>query len=202
MKNQSKYLFNLSLTARLFLPILFVCLTVFVAFAQSQTTEGVWKLVGYTFKDGSRSGESLLAGTTSKMFDKVTFTGKQGDITISHNRTDVQTKKQLAECTYRVVWSDPPDVLIAGEKASMNYKLEVLSSFNKWKPQQQSVYLNQGLNGVYFATADGTKYFTSEMNTSLVSQKLIEKGTKGSTRTIQVMLGEGFVATYNYEWRD
>ncbi|MDZ7615198.1 MAG: hypothetical protein U5K51_16995 [Flavobacteriaceae bacterium] len=62
--------------------------------------------------------------------------------------------------------------------------------------------MNQGLNGVYFVTPDGTKYITKDINSTLSSEKVIDKGTKGAKRMVQMNFGNGFSATYNYEWRD
>ncbi len=71
----------------------------------------------------------------------------------------------------------------------------------KWKPVQQSVYLNQG-SGVYFSNSSGLKYITSDINTILTSEKAIATGTKGATKTITVTLGQGFSAIYTFEWRE
>ena len=159
-----------------------------------------WKFVSYLFKDGTGTYEKVLAGTSSKMYDKISFEGDKGDLLINQNRYDEKTGKLIAGVTYKVKWSDPPGLLKPGEKVSIDYELETISSLT-WKPQQQTVYLNQG-QGVYFIAPDGTKFITKDMKAKLTTEKVIEKGSKGLKRTIQVSLGTGFSAIYSYEWQE
>lgn len=58
------------------------------------------------------------------------------------------------------------------------------------------------MNGVYFITPEGAKHITKDIRTRLTTEKVIEKGTKGAKRFIQMNFGNGFVATYDYEWRE
>ena len=160
-----------------------------------------WYFTSYKFEDGTRQGESVLAGTTSKMKDVVSFTGAKGNLIISHKRTDVKTGTLLAAVKYNVIWSEPAAVLVADQKASINFTLKTLSSLG-WKPDQQTIFFNQGGMGVYFATAEGTKYITKDMNGKLTTEKTILKGTPGTKKYIQMNFGKGFRATYNYDWRD
>ncbi len=200
MQNSNKLLKLIRLTMKACVLLLLTFMLTGTAFAQSSGNTSGWRLVNYSFKDGSAKRETVLAGTSSKMYDLVTHKGGKGDIEISHNRYDTKTKKLLAGVTYKVIWSDPPKFLNPGEKASLDYQLNTISSLS-WKPPQQTVYLNQGVNGVYFSAPDGTKFITKNLKDKLTSEKVIEKGSAGSKRTIQVSLGNGYSAIYSYEWR-
>jgi len=158
-----------------------------------------WLLGNYSFKDGSLEKESVLAGTTSRMKDVISYKGDKGNIEITHNRYDVKSGKLLAGVTYRVKWTDPPAVLSTTEKISLDFELTTVSSLT-WKVPQHTMHLNQGLNGVYFVTPDGTKYITKDIKSKLTTEKVIDKGTKGAKRVLQMNFGNGFSATYNYEW--
>jgi len=183
------------------LTFLLVILCISTGFAQTASSVSGWHLTGYSFKDGTLQKESVLAGTTSKMNDVISYKGDKGNIEITQNRYDVKTGKLLAGVTYRVLWSDPPTVLSPDEKYSLDFELATISSLT-WKAGQQSMHLNQGLNGNYFITPDGTKYITKDIKTRLITEKVIDKGTKGAKRAIQMNFGNGFSATYTYEWRD
>jgi len=183
------------------LTFLLVVLCISTGFAQTASSVSGWHLTDYSFKDGTLQKESVLAGTTSRMNDVISYKGDRGNIEITQNRYDVKTGKLLAGVTYRVLWTDPPTVLNPGEKSSLDFELSTISSVS-WKAPQQSMHLNQGLNGVYFITSDGTNYITKDIKTRLTTEKVIDKGTKGAKRVIQMNFGNGFSVTYTYEWRD
>ena len=132
-----------------------------VAAAAQQGTAG-WYLTDYVFKDGSLQKESLLMGTSSKLKDVISYTGAKGKIEITHKRFDVASGKLLHGVTYEVSWTDPSSLLEPGKNYTLDYELKTKVS-NPWKAPQQSVYFNQGLNGVYFTTADGVKYITKDL---------------------------------------
>ena len=202
MGNSSKYTTSNLLSIREeILAFLLIVICVSAGFSQTESNLTGWHLIGYSFKDGSMQKETVLAGTTSQMNDVISFRGEKGNIEITQNRFDVKTGKLLAGVTYQVIWTNPPAILRPMEKISLDYKLNTMSSLS-WKAPQQSVYINQGLYGVYFFTPDGTKYITKDINSKLTSQKEIEKGTKGAKRIIQLSFGNGFAAIYNYEWRE
>ncbi len=171
------------------------------SFSQASANGPGWYLTGYSFKDGSLQKETELAGTTSKMKDVISFKGDKGNIEITQNRYDLKSGKLLAGVTYKVIWTDPPAVLKSGEMSSFDFELTTLSSLT-WKVPQQSMHLNQSLNGVYFVTPDGTKYITKDIKSVLTTEKVLDKGTKGAKRVLQMNFGNGFSATYNYEWRE
>ncbi len=183
------------------LTFLIVLLGMSTSYSQTASSLSGWYLTGYSFKDGTLQKESVLAGTTSKMKDVISYKGNEGDIEITQNRYDLKTGKLLAGVTYRVLWTDPPAVLNPDEKSSLDFELTTISSVS-WKAPQQSMHLNQGSNGNYFITPDGTKYITKDIKTRLITEKVIDKGTKGAKRVLQMNFGNGFSATYNYEWRD
>jgi len=183
------------------LTFLLVILCISTGFAQTASSVSGWHLTGYSFKDGTLQKESVLAGTTSKMNDVISYKGDKGNIEITQNRYDVKTGKLLAGVTYRVLWTDPPPVLNPDEKSYIDFELTTVSSVT-WKAGQQSMHLNQGLNGNYFITPDGTKYIAKDIKTRLTTEKVIDKGTKGAKRVIQMNFGNGFSASYSYEWRD
>jgi hypothetical protein len=160
-----------------------------------------WQFTGYSFKDGSLEKETVLAGTTSKMEDKISFKGDKGNIEITQNRYDIKTGKLLAGVSYQVIWEDPPAMLKPTEQISLKFELNTKSSFS-WKAPQQSVHFNQGLYGIYFITPDGTRYITKDIKSLLTTEKAVEKGSKGMKRVIQVNFGNGFAAMYNYEWKE
>lgn len=168
--------------------------------AQPPGSSSGWYFTNYTFKDGSLKNSTVLMGTSSKMNNVISYTGNKGDMTITQNRYDDKTGKLLAGVTYNIVWSDPSKVLIANEKSSLNFTLKTISS-KTWTPPQNSVSFNQGIYGVYFLTPDGKKYFSNNVSTTLTTEKVIAEGSKGAKKFIQVNLGNGYIFTYNYEWR-
>lgn len=170
------------------------------AFAQVSGGQAGWYFTGYSFKDGSTTTHSKLMGTNSGMTDVISFKGGKGNLEITHSRTDDKTGKLLANVKYSSAWSDPSSVLIPGEKYSIDFELRTLSTLT-WKAPQQSMHFNLG-SGLYFAAADGTKYITKDGKVKLSTEKAIGTGTKGAKRFIQMNFGNGFSATYNYEWRD
>lgn len=169
--------------------------------SQPASNQSGWQLTGYSFKDGTLQNETVLAGTASKMKNVISYKGDKGSIEITQNRFDVTSGKLLAGVTYAVNWTDPPTILIPGEKSFLEYEVRTISSLT-WKVPQQSMHLNQGLNGIYFVTPDGMKYFTKDFKARLTTEKAIEKGSKGTKRIIQINFGNGFSATYNYEWKE
>ncbi len=169
--------------------------------SQEPTATSGWQFTSYTFKNGSLKRYTSLMGTNSKMYDTISYKGVKGNMTITQSRYDDKTGKLLAGVTYQVVWTDPETVLTANEKSSINYSLTTISS-KTWTPPQNSIHFNQGIYGVYFITTDGKKYFNKDINTSLTTEKVIAVGTKGAKKFVQVNLGNGFVFTYNYEWKE
>lgn len=160
-----------------------------------------WYLKGYSFTDGTLTKETVLAGTSSKMRDEIRYRGEKHDIEISKNRWDVKTGGLLAGVTYTVAWTDPPAVLIPGEKINMNYNLKTIKS-KTWKPETQSVRFNQGIYGLYFFNLRGENYFNTDFNSDIVTGKPVEKGYKNNEeKTIVVSMGAGFKAVYTYQWR-
>ena len=168
--------------------------------SQTTNTPG-WYFKNYTASKNDRIGEKHpLMGTTSYMYDVWESKGEKGNLTMTHNRYDDQTKKLLAGVTYNVIWSDPPSYLGVGDKPSINYERITIAS-ESWKPNQNSISIDQG-GGVYFVKADGTKYITEDTKTSMTMEKEVAKGQKGQVKRIQLILGDGWVYEYHYEWRD
>ena len=202
MKNKLsalKFFFSL-IKKNLFLVIMIlICNSIY---AQQSGTSAGWHFTSYEFKDGSTKNYSNLMGTSSKMYDTISYKGVKGNMTINHSRYDVKTGKLLAGVTYQVVWTDPAVVLVADQNTLMNFSLERISSTSKWTPPNNSIRFNQGLYGIYYKSPDGTKYFTENISTTLTLEKVIEKGRKGLKKIVQVCLGNGYMFTYNYEWRD
>lgn len=166
--------------------------------SSSQNRTQVWKLKEVKFTDATAYSETVLAGTTSYMYDQIGFTGSQNNLIISHYRYDKKTNKLLAGRKYQVIWTDPPEYLVVGEKISIEYETKSMESI-VWKMLQNSININQGM-GVSFAAPDGTKYIDKDMKALFTSEKVIEKGTKGQTRVIQVVHADGFKTEYFYEW--
>jgi len=164
------------------------------------TNKNAWHFTSYEFKNGSLKKYSNLMGTSSKMYDTISYKGVKGNMTITHDRYDVKTGKLLAGVTYQIVWSDPATLLLTGEKSSVNYSLKTIAT-KSWTAPNSSLHFNQGMYGIYFLSPDGKKYFTKDMSTTLTTEKVITEGSQGSKRFIQVNLGNGFMFTYNYEWR-
>lgn len=151
-----------------------------------------WYLKGYALKDGT--------GTYGQ--DKSSFKGKKNDMTMTHNRYDSK-EKLVAGSTHQTIWTDPPSFLKVGQKISVKYETKQ-GNYKDWKMGslvQQSVNMDQG-TGVAFVATDGTRYITKDFKGTLTSQKAVEKGKKGQTRVIQLVIGRNYKATYTYEWRD
>lgn len=162
-----------------------------------------WHFGGYSFTDASyQNKESTLAGTTSVLVDNLWFEGGRGEIQIHHTRHDKKTGDLVASRTYRSLWSDPPAFIVEGSRPSLMLELQLDGSAGGWSGiPQHSVYWNQGW-GAYFVTENGTKFFTADMAARLQLDKDVTPGSPGSTRTVQVNLGESYIATYTYSWHD
>ena len=201
MKNKSFYTTSVvSLFKKLLIPFL-IFLFSSPVHSQPATSASGWYFTSYSFKEGSLRKESVLMGTTSKMYDTIYNKGDKGNMIITHNRYDVKTGKLVAGVSYKVIWSDPPAVLQPEEKTSIDFESKTISSLS-WKAPQRSVYVNQGLYGIYYITPGGEKYINKDISARLTTEKPIQKGTKGAKRLIQINFGNGFHAIYNYEWRD
>lgn len=170
----------------------------------SQNNNGAgWYFTHYTTTGKSYETEPFpLMGTTSYMYDIYKSTGGKNDITITHNRYDKKSGDILVGVDYRVVWTDPPEYMAAESKTSIDFERITLSTFKGWKASDISVNWNQGLNSVYFAGEDGTEYIQSDMKIKMTMKKEIAKGRPGDLKRIQVVLGNGWVYEYHYEWRD
>ncbi|GAB1343449.1 hypothetical protein [Gemmatimonas sp.] len=168
--------------------------------AQSPANGPGWYLTGYTFKDGTLEKESALAGSGARMKDRVSFVGDRGNLEITQHRTDIKTGKLLAGVTYRVTWSEPPALLKPQEKAAFDYEVKTQSSL-VWKIPQQTAHINQGASGVYFVAPNGAKYLTKDIRATLTTEKVIDNGRPGAKRVLQMNFGNGFAASYSYEWR-
>jgi hypothetical protein len=162
-----------------------------------------WHFSGYAFTDPSYSNkESLLAGTSSILVDNLWFEGDRGDLVIHHTRHDKQSGDLVASRTYQSVWSDPPRFIAEGSRPQLNLELKLIGSAGGWSAiPQHSVYWNQGW-GAWFIDGNGTKFFTADMAARLEMDQDVTAGSPGLTRSVQVNLGESFVATYTYTWRN
>lgn len=166
-----------------------------------------YKGAGWYFTDLNVQGEDRvgdphpLMGTSSYMYDEHKTTGGKNDLTITHNRYDYNNNNLLAGMTYRAIWEDPPQYIVAGSKASMNVERVTLATNNSWKAADISINWNQG-STVYFVGSDGTKYIQNDMKLKMTMEKEVEKGNPGSIKRVQLILGEGYVYEYNYEWRN
>lgn len=161
--------------------------------ATPQSQGSGWYFLKYTLKDGT--------GTYGT--DKTSYTGEKNNMTMSHVRYDSQSGKQVAASTHQTIWTDPPTFLKVGDKVSLSYETKQISA-STWKMGslvQQGVSMDQGMT-VYFVAADGTKYITNDFKGVLTTEKAVEKGTKGSIRNINLVIGRNYSVTYTYEWRD
>lgn len=162
-----------------------------------------WHLTAYSFTNPSYANkESTLAGTTSILVDNLWFEGRRGSLQIHHTRHDKASGDLVASRATQSIWSDPPRFIAVGSRPQLSLELRLLGSAGGWSAiPQHSIYWNQGF-GAYFAASDGTKFFTSDLAVVLTLDKEVTAGSTGLTRMVQVNLGEGFVATYTYTWRN
>ena len=181
-----------------FLPLLILPVH---TFGQGRQTVSGWQLTGYNFVDGTSSVERVLAGTSSRMDDVTKFRGGKNDMEIAKNRFDKKTGKLLAGVTYSVKWTDPPAVLMAGERIAIQYELRTITAASR-QPDFQSVKFDQGASGLFLYNTRGENYFRKDFSSRIVSDKVVEKGTPGKKRRITVNLGGGFLAIYEYEWKE
>lgn len=151
-----------------------------------------WYFKSYTFHDGT--------GTYGS--DKSSFKGSKNNVTMTHNRYDAKGKL-IAGSTHQTLWADPSSFLKVGETVSINYETRQISSkdWTMGSLVQQSMNMNQG-SGVGFVTPYGAKYITNDFNGTLTAQKPIERGKKGATRVIQIIIGRNYKVSYSYEWKD
>jgi hypothetical protein len=160
-----------------------------------------WYFTSYEFVDGTRTIDRVLAGTSDYMTEVTSFKGQKGNMDISFSRKDKSSGKLLVGVTYSVKWTDPQTILLPGEKIKMHYKLKTITA-TSMTPDQQMAKFSQGIYGVNLANAAGEVYFKKDFDSDIISQKAIEKGSKaGEKKTLTVILGTGFKAIYNYEWR-
>jgi hypothetical protein len=182
--------------------ILIIVLTIFSFSIQAQTSsaKGGWKLVNYSFTDGTKTVDRVLAGTSDYMEDVTKYEGEKGDITIYVNRYDKNSRNLLAGVTYSVKWTDPQSELFPGENIKMSYSLKTITN-KTWTPEQQSANFNQGLYGIKLKNSKGEEYFKSDFSSELVSAKGVDKGYKlDEEKTLTVNMGAGFKAVYTYKW--
>lgn len=173
---------------------------VVVVCAQTESAKGGWKLVNYSFIEGTSTVDRVLAGSTDYMEDVIKFEGAKGDITIFVNRYDKSSRKLLAGVTYNVKWTDPQTEIFPGENMTMNYSLKTITN-KTWTPEQQSAVFNQGMYGIKLKNKAGEEYFTADFSSELISSKGIEKGYKpDEEKTLTVYMGGGFKAVYTYKW--
>jgi len=125
-------------SASILLTFLLSILCINLVFSQAGSNKSGWYLTNYTLKDGSLSKETVLMGTTSKMKDVISYKGVKGHIEISQNRYGVPKGEHIAGVTYKVSWTDPPAVLIPGEKHFVDFELKTTTS-KTWKAGQQSI---------------------------------------------------------------
>ena len=135
------------------------------------------------------------------MNDVSKYKGNKGSIEIAKNRWDKKTGALLAGVTYTVQWTDPPKVLLPGDKIRMNFELKTITS-KSWTPDPISVSFNQGMYGLYLINPQGENYFKKDFKAEIISDKAIAKGSKTKEiKTITANMGAGFKAIYTYEWR-
>lgn len=161
-----------------------------------------WYFTGIEVQGKDHVSDPLpLMGTSSYMYDEYKSVGGKNDLTITHNRYNYEDKKLLVGKEYRVVWQDPPEYIALGSQASMDIERITVATYNGWKAATVSINWNQAYT-VYFVGADGTKYIQDDMKLRMTMEKQAEKARPGSLSRVQVILGEGYLYEYNYEWKD
>jgi hypothetical protein len=180
--------------------LIFCSLLSFCIHAQNTPDKGGWKLVKYSFTDGTKTVDRVLAGTSDYMEDVTKYEGEKGDITIFINRYDKSSHKFLAGVNYNVKWTNPQSEIFPGENIKMTYVLKTITN-KTWTPPSQSAVFNQGLYGIKLKNSAGEEVFKSDFNSKLISAKTIEKGYKlNEEKTLTVDMGGGFKAIYAYHW--
>lgn len=159
----------------------------------SSTTTG-WHLVDFTLKDGTRKHSS------GPFDDLVSHTGGRGDLQITSKRVSRDSGKLFGQVVYRVRWSEPPEVLEAGQKYAIDFELQTLVS-DKFKVGQQAISMNQG-HGVYLVAPDGSRYVTTDLKAPFTMEKAVAAGRPGNKRTLQLSFQNGYWAIYTYEWKE
>ncbi|HNQ68530.1 MAG TPA: hypothetical protein PKN32_09130 [Bacteroidales bacterium] len=183
-----------------FLLLFVFSLVVTIAFAQNPVTKGGWKLTDYSFVDGTKTVDRVLAGTSDYMEDVTKFEGSKGDIVIYYNRYDKSSRKHLAGVNYSVKWTEPQSVLFPGDNIKMTYSLKTITNLT-WKPEQQSAKFNQGIYGINLKNSNGEEFFSKDFSSEIISAKPVEKGYKlNEEKTLTVSMGGGFKAVYTYKW--
>jgi len=168
--------------------------------AQTSTSKGGWKMVNYSFIDGTKTVDRVLAGTSDYMEDVTKYEGSKGDIIIHFNRYDKSSGKLLAGVDYNVQWTNPESEIFPGDFIRIKYTLKTMSS-KTCTPDQQSIYFNQGYNGIYMTHDLGEKSFKKDFSGVLSGKIAVDKGVKaGQERTITINMGAGFKAIYSYVW--
>ena len=153
-----------------------------------------WHLVDFTFKDGTRKRSS------GQFDDIVSHTGGRGDLEITSKRVVRSSGNLIGEVVYRVRWSEPPEVMEAGEQYAIDFELQTLRA-EKFKVAQQTIHMNQG-HGVYLVAPDGTKYVTTDLKAPFKMEKAVAAGRPGNKRTLQLSFQNGYWALYTYEWKE
>ena len=175
-------------------------LVVVLGITQPPVTKGGWKLTDYSFVDGTKTVDRVLAGTSAYMEDIIKYEGSKGNIIIHFNRYDKSSRKLLAGVNYNVQWTNPESEIFPGDFIRIKYTLKTISSLT-WTPDPQSIYFNQGYNGIYMTNDLGEKYFKKDFSGVLSGKTAVDKGVKaGQKRTITMNMGAGFKAIYTYVW--
>lgn len=168
---------------------------------KAEEEEGGWYLTNYEFVDVSGSTRSTLMGTSATMTTINNYNGQKGNIEIGHNRYSDSSGDLLHGLNYAVSWSDPPNIIRAGEKVSVDYEIKIVSTTGSWtNPDQNHVYMSHKQGG-RFTTPEGVQYLKENIKTVLTCEKAIKAGSEGKEITLTLSLGYGYKAIYTYEWK-
>lgn len=187
--------------------LLLVSVSVFPQKANAAT--GGWYLVDVQYEkspgDGSSKGY-FMGG--SAYIGTVSAEGSEGDMKILTERTS-ESGDLYARAVWRVKWDRPPAYLPAGQKVGFNVETETVDTYASWTASPVSVYFDftelhgRGVTAgsIFFVSPDGEKYVTDK-KVYFESESPIPQGSPGDKKSIYVCLGQGYVYTYTYEWRE
>ncbi len=146
-----------------------------------------------------------VMGTTDRILDYHRCKGEKNDFTVEHERT-YDDGKFIASGSMRLIWSDPPEFVKAGDKLSfpINYQLESSWGISKISATLDMADINPGggtSGKINFYTSDGISYLGDSYQGPFTMDKGMPEGKPGTVKAVILTLS-GYGFKYYYEWRE
>jgi len=151
--------------------------------------------------------ESVLMGTSSKLYDYLEGKGEKNNFTVAMWRNG-SNGSRIAGSTSISTWEDPPAYMEPGKKIALQVSRSYENN-NTWGQNGLNIKFDSNdLSGASYSTSSSIslvdssgKSYLHAFSGSIESTKGIPAGKKGDLKAIWVYLN-GYSFKYTYEWRD